>query len=75
MLIKKKKRKEDEMDSIMEVINSKKSRRTSCEKTIGELNETKLEKEIELKKLERTFVETLVEQQKHMLTLLKKKQA
>ncbi|GLD92309.1 hypothetical protein PINS_up000842 [Pythium insidiosum] len=68
--IAKKRRLNEEFDSLVELIERKRSELRNLEKTMSSLRQRRDEKETELKAMERKLVEILVGQQKQVLSLL-----
>lgn len=69
-VVAKKRRLNEEFESLVEQIEKKKAEARNCEQTAASLRTRREAKENELKVMERKLVEILVQQQKLMLTLL-----
>ncbi|CAN0265335.1 unnamed protein product [Ectocarpus sp. 12 AP-2014] len=66
----KKRRLDEELEGLLEAMEVKRKALVAVDGKLGGLAESRAEKEEEMKGLERTLVQVLVEQQKKLLSLL-----
>ncbi|CAN0387650.1 unnamed protein product [Ectocarpus sp. 8 AP-2014] len=66
----KKRRLDEELEGLLEAMEAKRKALVAVDGKLGGLAESRAEKEEEMKGLERTLVQVLVEQQKKLLSLL-----